>query len=81
MMKKIFSIDRFEGEYAIVVCDDGTVLEIKRETLRGLCERDVFSAMDNDGELCDITPMPQERDRRLESMRARLDKFKRGSNS
>ena len=81
MMKKIFSLDRFEGEYAVVVCDDGHTLEIERELFSGLVERDVFSAIESDGELSDITPMPEERDRRIAAARRRLDRFKSQSNS
>ena len=80
-MKKIFSVDRFEGGYAIVVCDDGEVLEVKREVIYPLAQRDVFSAVVEKGELFDISPMPEERDRRLMEARTRLDKFKKKSNS
>ena len=80
-MKKIFSVDRFEGEYAIVVCDDGGVLEIKKEVISGLSERDVFSADLVNGELLDIVPMPEERDKRILEARRRLDRFKSRSNS
>ncbi len=80
-MEKIFSVDRFEGEYAIVVCDDGGVLEIKREIISGLAERDVFSAIEKNGELCEIVPLPEERERRLLSAKRRLDRFKNKSNS
>ena len=80
-MKKIFSVDRFEGEYAIVVCDDGGVLEIKREVISGLSERDVFSSDVVDGELLNIVPMPEEREKRILEARRRLDRFKSRSNS
>ena len=80
-MKKIFSVDRFEGEYVIVVCDDGGVLEIKKEVIWGLSERDVFSADVVDGELFDIVHMPEEREKRIAEARRRLDRFKSRSNS
>lgn len=80
-MKKIFSLDRFEGEYAIAVCDDGEVIEIKREAVSFLAERDVFSASVENGELWDILPLPEEKERRLASARRELDKFKKKSNS
>ena len=80
-MRKIFSVDRFEGEYAIVICDDGEVLEVKREVISPLAERDVFSAIQKNGELKEILPLPDERDRRLASARSRLDKFKKKANS
>ena len=80
-MRKIFSIDRFEGEYAIVVCDDGTTLEIKKEVISNLAQRDIFSAEVVNGELLDIVPMPQEREKRIADARRRLDRFKSKSNS
>ena len=80
-MKKIFSVDRFEGEYAIVVCDDGGVLEIKKEVILGLSERDVFSSDVVDGELLNIVPMPEEREKRTLDARRRLDRFKSRSKS
>lgn len=80
-MKKIFSVDRFEGDYAVVVCDDGSVLEIKKEILSELSERDVFSACVENGELSDITLLVEERERRISEARQRLDRFKKKSKS
>ncbi len=80
-MKRIFSVDRFEGEYAVLISDDGMTLEIKKEVISSLAERDIFSANEENGELTDIIPLPEERDRRLASARARLDRFKKKSNS
>ncbi len=80
-MKKIYSIDRFEGEYAVICDDDGNAFEIKREQISAFSERDVFSAEMKNGSLFDITPLPEERERRLEAARRRLDRFKKGSNS
>lgn len=78
---KIFSVDRFEGELAVVLCDDGEVLEIEKSVIAGLSERDVFSAEVCNGKLLSVTPMPEERDRRLAAARRRLDRFKSRSNS
>ena len=80
-MKLVYSIDRFEGDIAVVVCDDGRVLEINVEKLGDLRERDVFSADEVDGKLYDIIPLPEERERRLAAARERLNRFKAKSNS
>ena len=80
-MKLVYSIDRFEGDFAVVVCDDGRVLEINVEKLGDLRERDVFSADEVDGKLYDIIPLPEERERRLAAARERLNIFKAKSNS
>ena len=80
-MKLVYSIDRFEGDFAVVVCDDGRVLEINVEKLGDLRERDVFSADEVDGKLYDIIPLPEERERRLAAARERLNRFKAKSNS
>lgn len=78
-MKKIYAIDRIEGNIAVVVCDDEGVLEIDRRTLSGMSEGDVFSAEEMDGKLISVTPMPEEKERRQREARARLDKlFLRG---
>ena len=71
MEKKIFSVDRFEGDVAVCVSDEDDVVKISKETL-SLNVNDVFSAIYTGGELSDIKPMPEERDRRLADMRARL---------
>ncbi len=72
MSKKIFSVDRAEGELFVCISDDDDTVIIKRSELSGLEVNDVFSA-ELDGEsVSDITPMPDERDRRLEANRARL---------
>ncbi len=72
MDKKIFSFDRVEGELAVCVSDDDEQVEVPVAELSGLSVRDVFSASVKDGHLVDITPMPEERDRRLQSNRSRL---------
>lgn len=74
-MKKIFSIDRAEGELFVCVSDDDETVNVKRELLCGMQVRDVFSAELSDGKLTDVTPMPEERDRRLEANRARLKRL------
>jgi len=48
---------------------------VKKELLGGMQVRDVFSAELSDGKLTEITPMPEERDRRLEENRARLKRL------
>ena len=78
-MKKIFSVDRFEGDIAVCISDDGIQIDIKKELLPDLQVHDVFSAVLDGEALRDITPMPEERDRRLRSNRERLQKlFDRG---
>lgn len=74
-MKKIFSIDRAEGELFVCVSDDDETVNVKKELLGGMQVRDVFSAKLSDGKLTEITPMPEERDRRLEENRARLKRL------
>ena len=75
-MRNIYSIDRIEGNIAVVVCDDGRVLNISRELLGNLVETDVFSAIESDGELDAIVSMPEERERRLKKARERLERLK-----
>ncbi len=72
MDKKIFSFDRVEGELAVCISDDDDQIIVPVAELSGLCVRDVFSASVKDGHLLDITSMPDERDRRLQSNRSRL---------
>ena len=74
-MKKIFSIDRVEGELFVCISDEDETVNVKKELLCGMTVRDVFSAELNDGNLTDITPMPEERDRRLKENRARLQRL------
>ena len=74
-MKKIFSFDRLEGNIAVCISDDDIQIDVPAEMLGGMKVHDVFSA-ELDGEtLTDIVPMPEERDRRLESNRARLHRL------
>ena len=71
-MKKIFSIDRVEGDLAVCIADDEEQIICPISALDGLTARDVFSAEINGEALSDITPMPEERDRRLQNNRERL---------
>ena len=70
--KKIFAIDRFEGDKAVCISDNDDVVVVLTDTLGGLMPRDIFAACVVDGGFKDITPMPEERDRRLAENRARL---------
>ena len=70
--KKIFAIDRFEGDKAVCISDNDDVVVVLTDTLGGLMPRDIFAAYVEDGGFKDITPMPEERDRRLDENRARL---------
>ena len=74
-MKKIFSIDRAEGDIFVCISDDDETVNVKKELLCGMQVRDVFTAVLAGGTLTEITPMPDERDRRLEANRARLKKL------
>lgn len=81
-MKKIFSVDRIEGELAVCISDDDEQVDVPTADLMGMGARDVFSAILKDGTLSEITPMPEERDRRLQSNRERLQRlFERSKKS
>lgn len=71
-MRKIFSFDRVEGEYAVCISDDDDKVDVPLDFLHGLKQNDIFSAELCDGSLSDIVPMPEERDRRLKKNRERL---------
>ena len=60
-MKKVYSIDRFEGDFAVLVCDDETVLSVSKDIFHDLDlhEGDVFAARENGDTLEDISPMPE----------------------
>ena len=77
--KKIFSIDRFEGNIAVCISDDDIVVNVSVESLSGLKPNDIFSAYLDGEELHDVVPMPEERDRRLADLRARLHALARRS--
>ncbi len=70
--KKIFSLDRLEGDLAVCISDDDEVVAVTLDSLGGLEVRDVFSARIDGDRLVDIIPMPGERDKRLSRNRARL---------
>ncbi len=72
MDKKIFSIDRLEGELAICISDDDEQIVLPHSSLMGMKVCDVFSAKVENGRLVDIIPMPEERDKRLNKNRSRL---------
>ena len=74
-MNKIFSVDRIEGEIAVCISDDDQQVDVPLASLAGMQVRDVFSAVFEGGELSQITPMPEERDRRLQSNRERLHRL------
>lgn len=81
-MKKIFSIDRFEGEVAVCISDDDIQIDVSRKELGEMKVHDIFSAELQGELLTEIIPMPEERDRRLASNRERLHKlFNRKGNS
>ncbi len=71
-MKKIFSVDRIEGDIAVCISDDDIKADVDVSRLGGMAVRDVFEAEYEGGELSCIVPMPEERDARLERGRARL---------
>ena len=71
-MKKIFSVDRIEGDLAVCISDDDVQVDVPIALLSGMTVRDVFSACLEGESLIDVTPMPEERDRRLASNRERL---------
>ena len=78
-MKKIFSVDRIEGDIAVCISDDDDKVDVPLSALGGMGVRDVFSACLSGDEISDITPMPEERDRRIKSNRTRLHDLARKS--
>ena len=81
-MRKLFSLDRFEGEIAVCISDDDEKFDLPRSLLGEMRQHDIFSAEINGEDLCDIIPMPEERDRRIAANKARLERLiKRGQNS
>jgi len=80
-MKKIFSVDRVEGNIAVCISDDEETVNVELSNLGGMKALDIFSAEYDGEKLTDIVPMPEERDRRLASNRERLKKlFERSKN-
>ena len=78
-MKKIFSIDRIEGDIAVCISDDDERIDVSLGELYGMSVRDVFSAEICGEELIGVIPMPEERDRRIERNRKRLHDLARKS--
>ena len=79
-MKKIFSIDRIEGEVAVCISDDEVILDVPRSTLGEMSARDIFSAeINGDGSLTEIVPLPEERDRRIAANKERLRRLAKRS--
>ena len=71
-MKKIFSLDRIEGDFAVCISDDDMQIDVPLENLGGLRVHDIFAAELEGERLSQITPMPEERDRRIKANRERL---------
>lgn len=77
--KKIFSLDRVEGDDAVCVSDDGDVIKMPLSLMGELAVRDIFSARIDKNTLVEIIPMPEERNRRLAQNRARMHALARRS--
>ena len=74
-MKKIFSVDRIEGDLAVCISDDREQVIIPCASLPNLKALDVFCA-DFDGEkISSVLPMPEERDRRIAENKERIRKI------
>mgnify|MGYP003291320215 CR=1 FL=1 len=74
-MKKIFSLDRVEGDIAVCISDDDIQVDVPLSTLGDMKVHDIFSAELNGDRLSEIVPMPEERDRRLKVNRERLHRL------
>jgi hypothetical protein len=74
-MRRIFSVDRLEGDVAVCISDDGLKIDVEKDILGELQVHDVFSAETDGKMLMDIIPMPEERDRRLAANRERLQRL------
>ena len=80
-MRKLFSLDRFEGDYAVCISDDDEKFDLPRSLVGDLRQHDIFSAQIEGESLINIIPEPDERDRRLIENKARLNRlFGRGKN-
>ena len=78
-MRKLFSLDRFEGDFAVCISDDDEKFDLPREAVGDMKQHDVFSAEIDGENLKDIIVEPDERDRRLARSRERLNRlFSRG---
>lgn len=71
-MKKIFSIDRIEGDIAVCISDDDDRVDVPVSALFGMGVHDVFSAELEGDVINGVLPMPKERDRRIECNKKRL---------
>ena len=71
-MKTVFSIDRIEGNIAVCVSDDGVTVQVPVSVIGEMRVRDVFSATVEGDDLLCVEPMPEERERRIATNRARL---------
>ena len=81
-MRKIFSLDRFEGDIAVCISDDDEKFDLPRALVGDLRQHDIFSAEIEGESLINIIPEPDERDRRLAENKARLSRlFGRGKKS
>ncbi len=74
-MKKIFSLDRLEGDIAVCISDDDIKVDVPVSQLGGMKAHDVFSAEFDGDKLTNILPMPEERDRRLKANYERLHRL------
>ena len=74
-MRKIFSLDRIEGNIAVCISDDDIKVDVEISALGGMKVHDVFSAELECGKLTDVIPMPEERERRLQANRERLKRL------
>ena len=74
-MRSVFSVDRIEGDIAVCISDDDVQLDLPLASLSGLALHDVFSAEYDNGLLTDIHPMPEEKEKRLNSNRDRLKRL------
>ena len=80
-MKKIFSIDRAEGDLFVCISDDDEKFDLPRAMLEGFHQNDIFSAEIKGESLENIIAMPEERDRRIAKNKERLARlFNRGNN-
>ena len=75
-MALIFTIDRFEGDFAVCLADgnDNGIykLDVPKKLLEGLSEGDVFSAEVDGGELKEVNPCPEETAKRRAAAKSRL---------
>lgn len=75
-MNKIYVLDRIEDGVATVVCDEGGSFNVSPESLYSISVGDVFMAEFDGKKFSNITPMPNETQRRREYSRSMLARFK-----